>query len=110
MPTYDYCCESCGEFSMLRPLAQRQDPAPCPECGQDTARILGAAPALGALSSAVNRARAMNERSASEPRSTRSGHGMGCNCCSGSKRPGKTRTAADGSKTFANSRPWMISH
>ena len=110
MPTYDYSCRSCGEFSALRPLAQWRDPAPCPECGQSSPRVLGGAPALGALSSAVNRARAMNERSASEPRSTRGGHGMDCGCCGGGKRPGKTRVAADGGKTFADSRPWMISH
>ncbi|MVW77309.1 FmdB family zinc ribbon protein [Bordetella sp. 02P26C-1] len=110
MPTYDYACRACGEFSALRPLAQWQAPAACPTCGEASPRILGGAPALGALSSAINRARARNEASANEPRSTRSGHGMNCGCCGGAKRSGKTRVAADGSKTFANSRPWMISH
>jgi putative FmdB family regulatory protein len=110
MPTYDYACDACGEFSALRPLAQRRDPVDCPVCGQASPRTLGGAPALGALSSAINRARTQNERSANEPRSTRSGHGMNCGCCAGAKRPGKTRVAADGSKAFSNSRPWMISH
>lgn len=110
MPTYDYSCERCGDFSALRPLAQRHSPAACPECGRESPRVLGGAPALGALSSAINRARALNERSANEPRSTRGGHGMSCSCCTGKKKTGKTRTGADGSKAFAGTRPWMISH
>ncbi|HEY0294073.1 MAG TPA: zinc ribbon domain-containing protein [Bordetella sp.] len=111
MPTYDYSCARCGAFSALRPLAQRHDAASCPQCGAAAPRVLGAAPALGALSSAMNRARAMNERNANEPRSARAGHGMHCGCCGGGKKlPGKTRATADGGKTFAGSRPWMISH
>jgi hypothetical protein len=35
---------------------------------------------------------------------------MNCGCCSGGKSAGKTRNTADGGKTFAGSRPWMISH
>ncbi|SAI29814.1 putative regulatory protein%2C FmdB family [Bordetella ansorpii] len=110
MPTYDYCCNTCGEFSALRPLARRNDPAACPACGAPAARTLGAAPALGVIGGAMRRALSANERSAHEPRSTRGGHGMNCGCCSGAKQSGRTRTAADGSKAFAGSRPWMISH
>ncbi|CAM3655744.1 Putative regulatory protein FmdB Zinc ribbon domain-containing protein [Bordetella sputigena] len=110
MPLYDYSCGQCGDFTAMRPLAQWRDPSPCPECGAGCDRILAGAPALGALSSAVNRAHAMNERNASEPRSTRGGHGMNCGCCGAGRTAGKTRKTADGGKTFANSRPWMISH
>ncbi|WP_233235339.1 zinc ribbon domain-containing protein [Bordetella sp. LUAb4] len=110
MPLYDYSCPVCGEFAVMRPLAAWRDAAACPECGGEAPRIIGGAPALGALSSAVNRAHAMNERNANEPRSSRGGHGMNCGCCGGGKLPGKTRKTADGGKTFANSRPWMISH
>ena len=35
---------------------------------------------------------------------------MNCGCCSGGRKSGKTRVAADGAKSFAGSRPWMISH
>lgn len=110
MPMYDYACEGCGEFAALRPLAQWRDPAACPQCGAMSGRIIGGAPAISALSSAVNRARAVNERSAHEPRSSRAGHGMNCGCCSGGRAAGKTRTTADGAKSFAGARPWMISH
>jgi putative FmdB family regulatory protein len=110
MPMYDYSCGACGDFSALRPLAQWRDAAPCPQCGATSGRIIGGAPAISALSSAVNRARAVNERSANEPRSSRSGHGMNCGCCGGGRASGKTRTSADGAKSFAGARPWMISH
>lgn len=110
MPMYDYGCGACGEFAALRPLAQWQDPAACPQCGELSGRIITGAPAISALSSAVNRARAVNERSAHEPRSSRAGHGMNCGCCSAGRASGKTRTAADGAKSFAGARPWMISH
>ena len=55
MPIYDYACGGCGEFSALRPLAQWRDPADCPQCGASSERIVGGAPAISALSSAVNR-------------------------------------------------------
>ena len=64
MPMYDYACADCGEFAALRPLAQWRDPADCPRCGAASNRIVGGAPAISALSSAVNRAHAANERSA----------------------------------------------
>lgn len=110
MPLYDYSCGQCGDFAAMRPLAQWRDPSPCPRCGAASGRIVAGAPAVGALSSAVNRAHAMNERNANEPRSTRGGHGMNCGCCGGGRSAGKTRQTADGGKTFANTRPWMISH
>lgn len=109
MPMYDYACADCGEFTALRPLAQWRDPAACPQCGVLSGRIVGGAPAVSALSSAVNRAHAANERSANEPRSTRAGHGLNCGCC-GARPRGRTRTSGDGAKSFAGARPWMISH
>lgn len=110
MPIYDYACGNCGEFTALKPLSQRHDAADCPDCGTGSARIIGGAPAISALSSAVNKARSLNERSAHEPRSSRGGHGMNCGCCSSAKSAGKTRRSADGAKSFAGARPWMISH
>lgn len=110
MPIYEYECTECGEFDAFQSLALFRSPAACPECAVLSPRIIGSAPALSALSQAVHRAHAMNERSAQAPRSTQSGHGMSCGCCSGKARPGKTRKTADGGKTFAGARPWMISH
>lgn len=110
MPVYEYCCEACGPFDALKPLSEFRSPVACPNCGQSAPRMIGSAPSLSTLSHAMRRAHAMNERSADTPRSTRSGHGMNCGCCSTSSRPGKTRRTADGGKTFLGARPWMISH
>lgn len=36
MPFYEYSCPKCkATFELLRPMARRDDPAPCPECGHE---------------------------------------------------------------------------
>lgn len=107
MPTYEYACEACGDFTALRSMAQCRDPHPCPSCGKPAARAFATAPAFAGLPAAVRRAHAVNERSANEPRSA-SGHGAGCACC-GTGKSSAVR-GADGSKAFPTKRPWMISH
>ncbi|WP_087644415.1 FmdB family zinc ribbon protein [Caballeronia choica] len=47
MPVYDYECAECGAFEAVRRIAERDDPAVCPECGSTAARIVIGAPALG---------------------------------------------------------------
>lgn len=33
MPMYDFNCQKCGsDFTLRRPIAEIDDPAPCPEC------------------------------------------------------------------------------
>ena len=45
MPTYNYECAACSNgFEELIPLAQYQEPQPCPECGELAPRVLGAFP------------------------------------------------------------------
>ena len=39
MPTYDYDCPDCGGFDALRSLAQRNEPAACPDCGTRAPRV-----------------------------------------------------------------------
>lgn len=113
MPTYEYACDSCGDFATLRPLALRNEPCACPDCGQDSPRVMLSAPRLGVMASATRAAHATNERAAHAPQSSkdyvRLKHPAGCGCCSTSK-PSKTMTSAAGSKTFPSARPWMISH
>ena len=37
MPIYEYGCKKCGHrFELIRRLATRDDPAPCPECRSKT--------------------------------------------------------------------------
>jgi putative FmdB family regulatory protein len=113
MPMYDYACAGCGGFDAFRSSADRDLPAPCPDCGADSQRVMVAMPRLALLDSGTRRALDINERSRHEPK--RSGdyqrlrHPAGCGCC----RPGQrsaTVTAASGAKAFPSKRPWMISH
>ena len=35
MPFYEYHCSHCREaFTIMRPIADRDEPATCPECGE----------------------------------------------------------------------------
>jgi len=44
MPTYEYLCERHGKrpvrFEVLRPMSESSLPAPCPECGLDSQRVM----------------------------------------------------------------------
>lgn len=41
MPSYDVRCRACGTtFEIKRPMAQADDPAPCPNGHDDTVRLL----------------------------------------------------------------------
>ena len=114
MPTYDYDCARCGGFDAFRPLAARNEPAPCPHCGADSARVFASAPRLALMAGATRRAIETNERAAHAPRSSkdyaRLRHPAGCGCCSGARASGATLKAPDGAKSFPSKRPWMISH
>lgn len=105
MPTYDYQCKSCGPFEVMRRIADRNKAAACPQCGSSTDRILISAPSLADMSSEIRIAMATNEKASHEPTSSSSiRHPKGCGCC---KTAANTSTAP---KSFANRRPWMISH
>ncbi len=41
MPVYEYVCTTCrNRFEKLRPMAEMDDEAPCPDCGSQTSRAL----------------------------------------------------------------------
>ncbi len=112
MPTYEYECTDCGDFTAARPMAEYREPQPCPDCGTVSPRVLRSAPAYSSVSTAVRTAHGVNERSAHAPQTSaemKAKHGAGCGCCSGI---GKSRAvqSADGKKAFPDKRPWMISH
>jgi putative FmdB family regulatory protein len=119
MPTYDYACADCGGFDAFRSLAQRNDPAVCPDCGADSPRVFVSAPRLACLSGDTRVAMDRNEKARHEPRSSkdqgsygRLKHPSGCGCCSTASKGirSATVTAANGNKAFPSKRPWMISH
>lgn len=69
MPTYDYECADCGPFTETRPMAEFDQPQPCPDCGTPAPRLL-TAPALGG---GIQQA----DASAAPARA----HSGGCACC-----------------------------
>jgi putative FmdB family regulatory protein len=95
MPTYEYECAACGVFDELRPIAARDAPCGCRECGATSPRVLFTAPALAHLPAEKKKAHAVNERSSHAPR---------CGCALHQK------SKKSGTKSFAFRRPWMISH
>ena len=113
MPIYDYLCDRCGSFSVLRPIDQRDAGCRCPTCDGDARRAILSAPALSSMPAHARAAHATNERAAHAPRTSAeyaaSRHPPGCGCC-GAKRPQATAPSAGGTKGFPAKRPWMISH
>jgi putative FmdB family regulatory protein len=113
MPVYEYWCESCGDFTALRPMRQFAEPHPCPGCGEPAPRAVLSAPRLSTMAGNQRQAHATNERASHEPVSSgewKARHGPGCSCCKAGLPKRATATAADGSKAFPTARPWMISH
>lgn len=107
MPLYEYECLVCGVFDELRPLRQAKDPAPCPECGEFATRRISA-PALRQLPHALRRAMDRNERSAYEPRTTRSCGCSGAHTCRPLSAAGAALPVKQPRKR--NARPWMLGH
>jgi putative FmdB family regulatory protein len=74
MPVYDYECADCGAFETTRRIAERDDPATCPNCGAHAPRVTIGAPSFGKASSA-------SEASAGDAGSYGMSHRGGCLCC-----------------------------
>jgi putative FmdB family regulatory protein len=66
MPTYRFSCGACGDFAVVRPMAESGASAPCPECGRAAGRMFGP-PALHAVDERLRRAYGASERSADAP-------------------------------------------
>ena len=115
MPTYEYACEACGTFTMLRPIAQRNEPSQCPYCAGPGGPLQVSAPALQLLSTNQRKAIAGNERSANAPQTVGEyqesrRHPTGCSCCGTRKKELPSKANPLGLKTRTGPRPWMISH
>ncbi|WP_183505871.1 FmdB family zinc ribbon protein [Methylobacterium brachythecii] len=109
MPVYDYSCETCGPFTVLRPMAQYADPHDCPDCGGTCRRAFLTAPRIAGMDAGLKAAHATNERSRHEPRRS-SRHGAGCSCCKNTTSSGTKSGSSGTAKSFPAARPWMISH
>jgi putative FmdB family regulatory protein len=69
MPNYEYECENCGPFMENRPMAEFDQPQPCPDCGDAAPRLL----TCPALSGGASEDGGM----------TAPAHPGGCACCAG---------------------------
>jgi putative FmdB family regulatory protein len=64
--TYDYVCEECGVFEVVRQIGTAAAQERCPRCGCRAARVFSP-PALTSPKSPLHRAREAADRSAHEP-------------------------------------------
>ncbi len=107
MPVYEYECEEHGVFELLRPIAERAEPAPCPNCEQAAARVVSV-PRLSGMSRPTLIAHERNERSRHEPRHVHTGHAHG------SHAHGSAAPSAPGQrpalKRYTGARPWVVEH
>ena len=106
MPTYDYACDRCGPFELVRPMAEYAQKQPCPACGEAAARAILNVPALGNMDAGRRAAFATNERSANAPQRSAGRHPASCGCC----KPRSLKAETVGAASSPGSRPWMIGH
>ncbi len=110
MPVYEYWCEDHGLFEAMGSMNTYDQPAACPACSGQAARVMLTAPRLGASDRGVIQAHDTNAKAADSPKKL-SQHGPGCGCCSGGrKKESKTLHHPNGAKSFPSKRPWMIAH
>jgi putative FmdB family regulatory protein len=125
MPSYDYACPRCGEFTLIRAMADRDCPAACPACRRPAGRSVSA-PNLSLMNSTHRRAHQVNEKSRHSPDlASRHRCGSGCGC--GSRTPKSkdsptTRPIRGGPRRVevpklgrfetgrGSQRPWMLGH
>lgn len=115
MPVYEYICTDCGkDYTLLRPMSERNKPSYCTFCNHEGVKVVLTAPHTAILSKQTRIAHETNERSRHEPQTLdqykAKRHGPGCGCCSGKKTTQKKNPDGTLAAKTAGSRPWMISH
>lgn len=116
MPIYEYQCEQCGQFSVLRKMSESSLPCTCEYCGEQAPRII-TAPNLALMDGGERSAYARNEKSAHEPRQARRSS-CGCSgshtCSTSSKKTSPSNEKKKGHgllmQTKKTARPWMLGH
>jgi putative FmdB family regulatory protein len=83
MPVYEYLCEGCGPFTLMRSMSEYEQPADCPLCQESAPRVMLTAPYCSTASPQTRLAQAANERSAGGRSSD--AHGASCGCCTSSR-------------------------
>jgi putative FmdB family regulatory protein len=67
MAAYDFSCQRCGDFEARRPMAEAEQPASCPRCGEPGRRVFGV-PLVRRSTQLAREALGREERSRHEPR------------------------------------------
>ena len=117
MPLYEFSCAGCGVFTAQRAIAERDQGAACPDCGESASRLLSM-PNLSLMAAPRRNAFARNEKSCHEPAvATRHRCGSGCGCGPKSTsvpiRPKRGIEVPKLGKFLTprkKSRPWMLGH
>jgi putative FmdB family regulatory protein len=84
VPVYEYLCEGCGPFKLMRSMSEYERPADCPLCQAGAPRVMLTAPYCSTVSPHTRRAQAANERSAGSRPLGGDSHGASCSCCTSS--------------------------
>jgi putative FmdB family regulatory protein len=84
MPVYEYLCEGCGPFTLMRSMSEYELPADCPLCEASAPRVMLTAPYCSTASPQTRLAGAASERGAAAP-SSAAAHGGSCSCCTTSR-------------------------
>jgi putative FmdB family regulatory protein len=66
VPIYAFRCEACGDFEVVRPVAEAAGRAACPSCSHEARRVF-TPPGLALLARPMRRALDTEEKSAHEP-------------------------------------------
>ncbi|WP_447589316.1 FmdB family zinc ribbon protein [Aquipseudomonas campi] len=115
MPIYEYDCDSCGDFTAIRPMSQCTEACACPGCGEPSRRVILSTPRFSTMAGEQRRAHETNERSSHAPQSlaeyaSKRKHASGCSCCTPNKPVAPTKANPHAMKGKPAGRPWMISH
>ena len=105
MRVFEYSCEKCGDFEMLRPSGLHRHPAPCPSCGKLSPRIISA-PNLQQIDPGQKSRIERNIKSQFEP------HVCGPNCQheASSLLPPKSLNEKPKVQSYNGPRSWVIEH
>jgi putative FmdB family regulatory protein len=102
MPVYEYLCEGCGRFTLMRSMSEYELPADCPLCQASAPRVVLTAPYCSTVSPRTCLAQAANVRSAGGRASSGDAHGTSCSCCTSSFSQAAKRAKGKASSSVAS--------
>jgi putative FmdB family regulatory protein len=104
MKVFEYKCEKCGVFDLVRPLGLRSHPGPCPECGKLSQRIISI-PNMSQIDKNKKDRIERNIKAQHQPHIC----GVGCDHEDHVSTPSHS-VAQPKFKEYTGPRPWVIEH